>query len=53
MRVSHSSAKSTGGMTLNVVLESPGEDEAVQCSVGNHPLTLDFLRLLGDPAATA
>jgi len=53
LRVSYAPEKSTGGLTLKVTIESPGEDEAVQCSVGKHPLSEEFLRLLSDPTAKA
>ena len=53
LRVSSSPTKSTGGLTINVTLESPDEGETVQCSVGKHPLSEDFLRLLSDPTAKA
>ena len=53
LRVSHAPEKSTGGLTLKVTLESSEEGETVQCSVGRHPLSEDFLRLLGDPTATS
>ena len=42
----------TGGLGLNVTIESPAEGETVRYTVGRHPLSEDFVRLLGDPEAT-
>jgi hypothetical protein len=38
-----------GGPVTNVTIESPTEDEKVQCCVGKSPLSESFLRLLADP----
>jgi hypothetical protein len=53
LHVTSAPEKSTGGLTLKVTIESPGEEEKVQCSVGRHELSEDFLRLLSDPSAKA
>ena len=53
LRVSSKPDMTTGGLGLNVTIESPGEGETVRCTVGRHPLSEDFVRLLGDPGATA
>jgi hypothetical protein len=39
-----------GGYLLKVTLESPSEDEKVQCTVGSSPLSESFVALLADPA---
>ena len=39
-----------GGYLYKVALESPSEDEKVQCTVGKSPLSESFLQLLADPA---
>ncbi len=53
LRVSSKPDATTGGLGLNVTIESPAEGETVHCTVGRHPLSEDFVRLLGDPEATA
>ena len=40
---------SDAGYLYNATLESPGEAEKVQCSVGKSPLSASFLALLADP----
>lgn len=40
------------GYLYDVTIESPSEAEAIQCSVGLSPESEEFLRLLGDPAAS-
>jgi hypothetical protein len=44
--VSWTSDRTTGGLTLNVTIESPVEGETVQCCVGNSPLSEEFLSTL-------
>jgi hypothetical protein len=38
-----------GGYMINVTIESPREDEKVQCSVGANALSKSFVALLADP----
>src|SRR5436190_21608975 len=45
-------SSSNGGYLLKVTIESPTEDEKVQCSVGSSPLSESFVGLLADPART-
>ncbi|HEX6713331.1 MAG TPA: hypothetical protein VF066_08095 [Thermoleophilaceae bacterium] len=43
-------SSSNGGYMLKVTIESPSEDEKVQCTVFANGLTQDFVALLADPA---
>jgi hypothetical protein len=45
--------RTIGGMLFKVTIESPSEGETVHCSVGNSPLSEEFLGLLADAAVTA
>jgi hypothetical protein len=46
LRTSYKPDSTVGGMLLNVTIESPSEGETVHCSVGNSPLSQEFLNLL-------
>ena len=45
-------SSSNGGYLLKVTIESPSEDEKVQCTVGSSPLSESFVDLLGNPSRT-
>jgi hypothetical protein len=46
-------SSSNGGYLLKVTIESPSEDEKVQCAVGSSPLSESFVDLLANPSRTA
>ena len=52
LRVSSKTDMTTGGLGLNVTIESPAEGETVRCTVGRNRLSEDFVRLLSDHEAT-
>jgi hypothetical protein len=43
-------SSSNGGYLLKVTIESPSENEKVQCCVGSSPLSESFVDLLSDPS---